>query len=77
MAGNSRDNDMLAYARGAARQIKQNGPGPAGALGNTGSGSPDWDKGQLPSDTTRPGFKRGGKVGKFCSGGKVLSTKQM
>ena len=58
----SRDNDMLAYARGAARQIKQSGPTP-GALGNTGSGSPDFDKGELPSDTTRPAFAEGGAVG--------------
>jgi hypothetical protein len=70
MAGklSSRDNDMLGYARGAARQIKQNGPQPGGALGNDASGRPDFDKGEMPSSTTRPSF---------CKGGKVISTRNM
>jgi hypothetical protein len=74
MAQNYRDNDMLAYARGAARQIKQSGPTP-GALGNTGAGTPDWDKGQLPSDDTRPNFKGGGKVSKDWRKSKVISCR--
>jgi hypothetical protein len=67
MAENYRDQQLLELAK---KSLK---PGPGGALGNDASGRPDFDKGELPPNTRRPSFKKGGKITKRYDGGGRVS----
>jgi hypothetical protein len=59
---NYRDDQMVDYAKKAARQMNSPLPQPGGALGNTSSGQPDFEKGALPSNKARPNFAEGGST---------------